>query len=40
MTIKPFGPHIFPKYEFIKNSVRIYKPNLNKNLIGKGAKRK
>lgn len=35
MSIKPFGPHILPKYEFIKNPVRVYKPNLDRNLIGK-----
>jgi len=30
--IKPFGPHILPEY--IKKPVRIYKPNMDRNLIG------
>nr|YP_010041362.1 GIY-YIG endonuclease [Pisolithus microcarpus]QPA36139.1 GIY-YIG endonuclease [Pisolithus microcarpus] len=30
--IKPFGPHIFP--EFLNKPVRVYKPNLDRNLIG------
>jgi len=36
--IKPYGPHLFPKYLTQswsgKDPVRIYKPNLNRNLIG------
>jgi hypothetical protein len=27
-----YGPHMFPK--FLSNPVRIYPPNLNRNLIG------
>ena len=44
LPIKPFGPHIFPvaegkaappkEAEFLNKSVRIYKPNLDRNLIG------
>jgi hypothetical protein len=32
LPIKPFGPHILP--EFLNKPVRIYKPNLDRNLIG------
>jgi len=36
--IKPYGPHLFPEYLTQhwsgKDPVRIYKPNLNRNLIG------
>ena len=32
MAIKPYGPHLFS--EFLIEPVRIYKPNLNRNLIG------
>jgi hypothetical protein len=36
--IKPFGPHIFPAAKqgevFLKKPVRIYQPNLDRNLIG------
>jgi group I intron endonuclease len=32
ISIKPFGPHIDP--EFLNKTVRIYKPNLDRNLIG------
>jgi len=32
LPIKPFGPHIFPG--FLNKPVRIYKPNLDRNLIG------
>jgi cytochrome c oxidase subunit 1 len=30
--IKPFGPHILPEY--LHKPVRLYKPNLDRNLIG------
>ncbi|KIN92629.1 hypothetical protein M404DRAFT_172884, partial [Pisolithus tinctorius Marx 270] len=30
--IKPFGPHILPEY--FNKPVRVYKPNLDRNLIG------
>lgn len=32
IPIKPYGPHLLPKY--LTQPVRIYKPNLNRNLIG------
>ena len=32
LPIKPFGPHNFPG--FLNKPVRIYKPNLDRNLIG------
>ena len=32
ISIKPFGPHIEP--EFLNKPVRVYKPNLDRNLIG------
>lgn len=32
LPIKPFGPHILP--EFLNKPVRIYKPKLDRNLIG------
>jgi len=32
LPIKSFGPHIFP--EFLNKPVRIYQPNLDRNLIG------
>src|SRR6266566_3877969 len=32
LPIKPFGPQILP--EFLNKPVRIYKPNLDRNLIG------
>jgi hypothetical protein len=32
LPIKPFGPHILP--EFLNKPVRIYYPNLDRNLIG------
>nr|YP_010991036.1 GIY-YIG homing endonuclease [Pappia fissilis]WOX61309.1 GIY-YIG homing endonuclease [Pappia fissilis] len=32
ICIKPFGPHILPV--FLQNPVRLYKPNLDRNLIG------
>jgi heme/copper-type cytochrome/quinol oxidase subunit 1 len=32
LPIKPFGPHILP--EFLNKPVRIYQPNLDRNLIG------
>jgi cytochrome c oxidase subunit 1 len=36
--IKPYAPHLFPKYLTQpwsgKDPIRIYKPNLNRNLIG------
>jgi hypothetical protein len=32
LPLKPFGPHILP--EFLNKPVRIYKPNLDRNLIG------
>jgi heme/copper-type cytochrome/quinol oxidase subunit 1 len=32
LPIKPFGPHILP--EFLNKPVRIYKPNIDRNLIG------
>ena len=32
IAVKPYGPHLFP--EFLTEPVRIYKPNLNRNLIG------
>jgi hypothetical protein len=31
IAIKPYGPHIFPVY--FSHPVRIYKPNLDRNLI-------
>lgn len=31
LAIKPSGPHIFPVY--FTHPVRIYKPNLDRNLI-------
>jgi heme/copper-type cytochrome/quinol oxidase subunit 1 len=31
IAIKPYGPHIFPEY--LTQPVRIYKPNLDRNLI-------
>ena len=31
IAIKPYGPHIFPEY--LTQTVRIYKPNLDRNLI-------
>ena len=38
ILIKPYGPHLLPKYLtqpcLGKDPVRIYKPNLNRNLIG------
>jgi hypothetical protein len=32
LPLKPFGPHILP--EFLNKPVRIYQPNLDRNLIG------
>ena len=32
IAIKPYGPHLLPEY--LTQPVRIYKPNLNRNLIG------
>lgn len=32
IAIKPYGPHILPEY--LTQPVRIYKPNLDRNLIG------
>ena len=32
VNTRPFGPHIFPS--FLKEPVRIYKPKLDRNLIG------
>jgi hypothetical protein len=32
IAIKPFGPHLLPEY--LTKPVRVYKPNLNRNLIG------
>ena len=32
VNTRPFGPHIFPS--FFKEPVRIYKPKLDRNLIG------
>lgn len=32
ITIPTFGPHIEPK--FLNNPIRVYKPNLDRNLIG------
>jgi hypothetical protein len=32
ILIKPFGPHILPKY--LDKPVRVYKPKLDRNLIG------
>jgi hypothetical protein len=32
INIKPFGPHISPK--FLNNPVRVYKPKLDRNKIG------
>jgi hypothetical protein len=32
IAIKPYGPHIFPEY--LTQPIRIYKPKLNRNLIG------
>jgi hypothetical protein len=32
IAIKPYGPHLYP--ECLTPPVRIYKPNLNRNLIG------
>jgi hypothetical protein len=36
LPIKPFGPHIFPEFGPgpVNKPVRIYKPNLDRNLIG------
>jgi Cytochrome C and Quinol oxidase polypeptide I len=31
IAIKPYGPHVFPEY--LTQPVRIYKPNLDRNLI-------
>jgi hypothetical protein len=28
----PFGPHLLPEY--LNNPIRLYKPKLNRNLIG------
>ena len=33
IVLKPYGPHIKPRY--LKEPIRIYTPNLNQNLIGK-----
>ena len=32
VKFKPYGPHILPIY--LTEPLRIYKPNLNRNLIG------
>jgi group I intron endonuclease len=32
IAIKPYGPHLLPEY--LTQPVRVYKPNLNRNLIG------
>ena len=32
ILITPYGPHILPTY--LNNPIRIYKPNLDRNLIG------
>lgn len=32
IPIKPYGPHLLP--ECLTQPVRVYKPNLNRNLIG------
>lgn len=32
IAVKPYGPHLMPEY--LTQPVRIYKPNLNRNLIG------
>jgi len=32
IAVKPYGPHLLPEY--LTQPVRIYKPNLNRNLIG------
>ena len=32
IAIKPYGPHLLPEY--LTQPVRIYKPNLDRNLIG------
>ncbi len=34
LPIKPFGPHILPWKPILNKPVRIYKPNLDRNLIG------
>ena len=33
LPLKPYGPHILPK--FLTEPVRVYKPNLDRNVIGK-----
>jgi heme/copper-type cytochrome/quinol oxidase subunit 1 len=32
IAIKPYGPHLYPEY--LTEPIRVYKPNLNRNLIG------
>ena len=32
LPLKPYGPHILPN--LFKDPVRLYKPNLDRNLIG------
>ena len=32
IALKPYGPHLLP--QFLNQPVRVYKPNLNRNLIG------
>jgi hypothetical protein len=34
-TEKPFGPHISPKFIVENKPVKVYKPNLDRNLIGR-----
>nr|YP_009710594.1 GIY-YIG homing endonuclease [Amanita bisporigera]QFZ98542.1 GIY-YIG homing endonuclease [Amanita bisporigera] len=33
LPLKPYGPHILPK--FLIKPIRVYKPNLDRNVIGK-----
>jgi hypothetical protein len=33
IAIKPYGPHILETPEYLTQPVRIYKPNLDRNLI-------
>jgi group I intron endonuclease len=34
LPLKPFGPHIYPKSLYLNKPVKIYKPNLDRNIIG------
>ena len=36
LPLKPYGPHILPR--FLTNPVRVYTPNLDRNVIGKDNK--